>query len=156
MNHLSSAGGSEPHGRVMDPSQPSADLYQSRVRVRPSGPGNTVADHLAGQVSEHLAPLLIEAECSGNAVNPGILQVPQQGVYRRRPRSGPLVDDAADPHRPSVRPPARVSSLIAVVYLTSSNSDSDFVSRATSTTASRVRVKHHPTTIRKASAEPHR
>ena len=76
----------EAHRRVMDPSQPSADLYQSRVRVRPSGPGNTVADHLAGQVSEHLTPLLIEAECPGNPVNTGILQVPQQGVYRRRPR----------------------------------------------------------------------
>jgi hypothetical protein len=44
------------------------------------------ADHLTGQVREHLAPLVIEAECPGNAVHAGLLQVPQQGVHRRRTR----------------------------------------------------------------------
>src|SRR5262245_18383537 len=70
---------------VMDASYPLPNLYQGRVRVHPSGPGNTVADHLAGHVGEHLTPSFIEAECPGNAVDVCLLQVAQQGVHRRRP-----------------------------------------------------------------------
>ena len=91
-------GRREVSGRIMDAPYPLADLDQGGVRIHPGGPGITAADHLAGQVAEHLAPLLIEAQYPGNAVNAGLLQVPQQGVYRRRPGRGLLVDDATDQH----------------------------------------------------------
>lgn len=53
----------------MDAPHPLADLHQSRVRVHPGGPGITVADHLAGQVGEHLAPLIVEAQGPGNTTD---------------------------------------------------------------------------------------
>src|SRR5262249_21686018 len=83
--------------RVMDASYPFPNLYQSRVLIDPSRPGIPVADHLAGEIREHLTPLLIKAERPGNALDVGMLEVPQQGVYGRRPRCGPLVDDVTDP-----------------------------------------------------------
>src|SRR5947207_6532577 len=83
---------------VVDASKPLANLYQSRVGKRPRRPGNTIADHFSRQEGEHLASLVVEAERAGYAFNAGVLQVPQQRVYRRCPRRGLLVHDVTDPH----------------------------------------------------------
>src|SRR5215472_3624865 len=64
----------EAHRRVMDPSQPSADLDQGRVTMYPCWPRCPVADRVAMQVSEHLAALIIKAQRPRSTVEAGILQ----------------------------------------------------------------------------------
>ena len=88
----------EAHCRVMEPSQPSADLDQRRVAPHPCRPRCPVADRVARQVGEHLAALIIKAQRPRSAVEADILQVPQQCMHRGRPGRGWLVDDVTDQH----------------------------------------------------------
>ena len=88
----------EAHGRVMEATQPSADLDQRRVTPHPGWPRFPVADRFAGQVGEHLAALIVKTQRPRSIVEADILQVSQQGVHRGRPGCGWLVDDVTDQH----------------------------------------------------------
>ena len=85
------------------------------------------------EAAEHLAPLLIEAECPGNAVDAW----PAPGAAAGRETEGVqgaacLCTTPSISTAPSVLPPGRVvSSLIAAAYQASTNSDSDFAPGAT-------------------------
>lgn len=80
---------------------PAGNLVQGVLGVNPGRARPAVTDALALQEGEYLPSLLIEPQRPRRAREPRALQVGEQRVHGRRPRTGRTANRVPDPHRPA-------------------------------------------------------
>ena len=68
---------------------------------------------IARKVGEDLPPRLVEPQHSGGALESDVLEVPKEGVDRRRPRANRAPDGVSYPHDTPRYPPTTHHDLIA-------------------------------------------